>query len=161
MTFQTPRRSLARPSHLTASSPNLGAVYSSQQPPLPNASTSSQLGPQSGLSASAALARKASLNQLTSNSLASIPDASAGYGLSTVHDEDSSPASMTPTTPAARKTGGGEDGIDLGDAVDVPGGMHGTVRFLGTVKGKKGTFAGVELGREYAQRGKNDGVADG
>ena len=68
---------------------------------------------------------------------------------------------MTPTTPAARKAGAGEDGLDVGDTVDVPGGMHGTVKFIGTVKGKKGTFAGVELSREFAQRGKNDGVADG
>lgn len=51
--------------------------------------------------------------------------------------------------------------IDIGDAVAVPGGMTGTVKFLGIVKGKKGVFAGVELSREFAQRGKNDGDVDG
>ena len=51
--------------------------------------------------------------------------------------------------------------IDIGDAVSVPGGMTGTVKFLGIVKGKKGVFAGVELSREFAQRGKNDGDVDG
>ncbi|KAI9802237.1 MAG: hypothetical protein M1825_002958 [Sarcosagium campestre] len=51
--------------------------------------------------------------------------------------------------------------IEVGDAVDVPGAMHGTVRFIGSVKGKKGTFAGVELSREFASRGKNDGDVEG
>ncbi|KAF2002845.1 hypothetical protein P154DRAFT_429899 [Amniculicola lignicola CBS 123094] len=57
----------------------------------------------------------------------------------------------------------GADGQDIGvgDAVDVPGGMHGLVRFIGSVRGKKGVFAGVELSREYAARGKNDGDVDG
>ncbi|KAH7399280.1 hypothetical protein BKA66DRAFT_482360 [Pyrenochaeta sp. MPI-SDFR-AT-0127] len=57
----------------------------------------------------------------------------------------------------------GADGQDIGvgDAVDVPGGMHGVVLFVGSVRGKKGVFAGVELSREYAQRGKNDGEVDG
>ena len=57
----------------------------------------------------------------------------------------------------------GADGRDLGvgDAVDVPGGMHGVVKFIGSVRGKKGVFAGVELSREYAPRGKNDGEVDG
>jgi dynactin complex subunit len=55
------------------------------------------------------------------------------------------------------------DGRDLevGDTVDVPGGMHGTIKFIGSVRGKKGLFAGVELSREYAARGKNDGNVDG
>jgi dynactin complex subunit len=56
--------------------------------------------------------------------------------------------------------GDGRD-IDVGDTVDVPGGMHGTVKFVGTVRGKKGTFAGVELAREFASRGKNDGDVEG
>ncbi|KAF2397416.1 hypothetical protein EJ06DRAFT_539382 [Trichodelitschia bisporula] len=57
----------------------------------------------------------------------------------------------------------GGDGreIEAGDAVDVPGGMHGVVKFVGSVRGKKGVFAGVELSREYASRGKNDGDVDG
>jgi dynactin complex subunit len=57
----------------------------------------------------------------------------------------------------------GSDGqeIDVGDAVDVPGGMHGTVKFVGSVRGKPGVFAGVELSSAFAARGKNDGDVDG
>lgn len=55
---------------------------------------------------------------------------------------------------------GGAD-IEVGDLVDVPGGMHGTVKFVGSVRGKKGVFAGVELSEEFAMRGKNDGEVDG
>ena len=68
---------------------------------------------------------------------------------------------MAPLTPASRGLEGGDLGLDVGDAVDVPGGMHGTVKFIGLVQGKNGVFAGVELSREYAQRGKNDGNVDG
>lgn len=63
---------------------------------------------------------------------------------------------MAPTTP-----GRGGDDLVVGDAVDVPGGMHGIVRFIGSVDGKKGTFAGVELHRDFAVRGKNSGDVDG
>jgi dynactin complex subunit len=63
---------------------------------------------------------------------------------------------MTPQTPA------GEFGdIEVGDLVDVPGHMYGTVKFVGNVQGKKGTFAGVELSEEFASRGKNSGDVDG
>ncbi|KAF2753245.1 hypothetical protein EJ05DRAFT_494994 [Pseudovirgaria hyperparasitica] len=55
---------------------------------------------------------------------------------------------------------GGID-IEVGDLVDVPGGMHGTIKFVGSVRGKKGVFAGVELSEEFAMRGKNDGDVDG
>ena len=57
--------------------------------------------------------------------------------------------------------GGDGQEIEVGDAVDVPGAMHGIVKFIGTVRGKKGTFAGVELSKEYSVRGKNDGDVDG
>lgn len=53
------------------------------------------------------------------------------------------------------------DSLTVGDPVDVPGGMHGTIKFIGEVKGKKGIFAGVELSREWAARGKNNGDVDG
>lgn len=145
----TPRRSLARPRPSlinginTASSPNLGASYSSLQPP--------------ALANRNAISRKSSLSALTSNSLATIPDASAGYGLSTVLDEDSpTTGKMPPFTPSR-----GEGDLEVGDLVDVPGSMHGTVKFIGNVQGKKGTFAGVELSEEYAARGKNNGDVDG
>lgn len=65
---------------------------------------------------------------------------------------------MPPFTPSR-----GTDGEDLevGDLVDVPGSMHGTVRFIGSVQGKNGVFAGVELSQEFAKRGKNNGDVDG
>ena len=54
-----------------------------------------------------------------------------------------------------------DEGPDVGDTVDVPGGMVGVVRFVGAVKGKAGTFAGVELSKTFATRGKNSGDVDG
>lgn len=72
---------------------------------------------------------------------------------------------MHPITPApARHVNGDKFGnrdLEVGDTVDVPGGMHGIVKFIGEVKGKKGIFAGVELSREWAARGKNDGDVEG
>lgn len=148
----TPRRALVRPRPLlntssginTASSPNLNASYSALQ--------------LSGLARPNALARKSSLSALTSSSLATIPDASEGYGLSTVLDEDSLTAGKMPPFTPSRADG---DNLEVGDLVDVPGSMHGTVKFIGNVQGKKGTFAGVELSEEYAARGKNNGDVDG
>jgi hypothetical protein len=90
--------------------------------------------PNLSLAASTAIARKASLNALT--------------------------AGQSPATPGNMAGGDGRD-IYVGDSVDVPGGMHGSVKFVGTVRGKKGVFAGVELSKEYAPRGKNDGDVDG
>lgn len=93
--------------------------------------------------------------------MATIPDASETYGLSTVLDEDS------PTTEGQLNMGrhtplrSDEGDIDVGDLVDVPGNMHGVVKFLGNVAGKNGVFAGVELSEEFASRGKNNGDVDG
>lgn len=142
---QTPRkRAITRPSFgnvNTVSTPNLAASY--------NASSNNTPRPHH-------LARKSSLSALTQRSLATIPDASESYGLSTVPDENSY-QSM-----AGRASGGGSDGdIEVGDSVDVPGHMYGTVKFVGNVEGKKGTFAGVELAEEFAGRGKNNGDVDG
>lgn len=130
----------------TASSPNLSASYGLQQI--------------SALSAhkANALNRKSSLSALTSGSLATIPDASENYALSTVLNADSRLNRNMPLTPS--RGADGED-LDLGDLVDVPGNMHGTVKFIGSVEGKKGTFAGVELSEEFAKRGKNSGDVDG
>ncbi|QDS68191.1 hypothetical protein FKW77_010519 [Venturia effusa] len=92
--------------------------------------------PNLNLTASTAIARKASLNALTGGS--------------------------QPSTPGSNSMAGGDGhDIDVGDTVDVPGGMYGTVKFVGAVRGKKGNFAGVELAREFAARGKNDGDVDG
>lgn len=54
-----------------------------------------------------------------------------------------------------------QDEVQVGDLVNVPGGMHGTVKYLGTVASKPGKFAGIELASEYARRGKNNGDVEG
>ncbi|OAA43222.1 Cytoskeleton-associated protein, Gly-rich domain protein [Metarhizium rileyi] len=124
----------------SASTPNLNSLFTAQSKLLP---------PGLGLS------RKTSLAALTPSSLASIPDVSESYALDTVLS-DSSPT-MVPTTPGRQSA---ED-LLIGDTVDVPGGMYGTVRFVGTVQGKKGTFAGIELHQDFSGRGKNSGDVDG
>ncbi|KAL4957811.1 hypothetical protein BDW69DRAFT_191322 [Aspergillus filifer] len=53
------------------------------------------------------------------------------------------------------------DDIQVGDSVNVLGGMYGTVKFVGVVTGKPGRFAGIELAAEHAKRGKNNGDVDG
>ncbi|KAL4888647.1 hypothetical protein BDV59DRAFT_135993 [Aspergillus ambiguus] len=53
------------------------------------------------------------------------------------------------------------DEIQVGDVVNVPGGMYGTVKYLGGVSGKPGKFAGIELSAEHARRGKNNGDVEG
>ena len=63
-----------------------------------------------------------------------------------------------PKTPGSKMDG---SDLEVGDAVNVPGEMHGTVKFVGVVKGKSGKFVGVELASEFAARGKNDGDVDG
>jgi dynactin complex subunit len=55
----------------------------------------------------------------------------------------------------------GGDDLAVGDAVNVPGDMFGTVKFVGSVRGKPGRFVGVELDRAFAARGKNGGDVDG
>lgn len=62
-----------------------------------------------------------------------------------------------PRTPASDTM----DDLEVGDAVNVPGDMYGTVKFIGSVRGKNGKFVGVELDREFAAKGKNDGDVDG
>lgn len=109
------------------------------------------------------LQRKGSQAALTSTSLASLPDASGSYALATLNTTSPSTRSskmvLSPLTPRAGPMA--SDSAGLGDTVEVPGNMHGTVRFIGTVQGKKGTFAGVELHPEFASRGKNNGDVDG
>ncbi|KAI5307255.1 hypothetical protein KEM56_001770 [Ascosphaera pollenicola] len=53
------------------------------------------------------------------------------------------------------------DNIQVGDAVRLPGGMHGTVRFVGAVDGKPGRFAGIELDPIFAGKGRNSGDFNG
>ncbi|KAL7927694.1 hypothetical protein ACQKWADRAFT_277542 [Trichoderma austrokoningii] len=126
-------RSLRRPSNVS-STPDLGALYAAQPK----------------------LLRKTSLAALTPSSLASIPDGSESYAIDSVLNEisENTIPEEDPATPPAME-------LSVGDSVNVPGGMVGTVRFVGTVQGKKGTFVGVELGSEFAARGKNNGDVDG
>jgi len=51
--------------------------------------------------------------------------------------------------------------LEVGDLVNVPGDMYGTVKFVGNVRGKNGQFVGVELDRQFAARGKNNGDVEG
>lgn len=51
--------------------------------------------------------------------------------------------------------------LEVGDLVNVPGDMYGTVKFVGTVRGKNGQFVGVELDGRFAAKGKNNGDVDG
>ena len=142
-----PSRSLRKPA-ATASTPNLNTAYASQvkTPPVPP------------------LPRKTSFAALTSTSLASVPDVTGAYALdSVISNRPSSRAQPTSARDMAPNTPGkfvGDD-VSVGDAVDVPGSMHGLVRFIGSVRGKKGVFAGVELDPEFAARGKNSGDVDG
>lgn len=68
---------------------------------------------------------------------------------------------MAPSPLAPRAGAPPVDDVTVGDNVEVPGNMQGTVRFIGTIPGKKGMFAGVELNSEFAPRGKNNGDVDG
>lgn len=92
--------------------------------------------------------RKSSLNYLGNDALPALPDE---QDLENYHN-------MAPYTPSRAP-----DGSDLvvGELVDVPGNMHGVVRFVGSVQGKMGRFAGVELSEEFALKGKNSGDVDG
>lgn len=51
--------------------------------------------------------------------------------------------------------------LEVGEVVNVPGDMFGTVKFVGSVRGKSGVFVGVELDERFAVRGKNSGDVDG
>ena len=128
----------------TASSPNLGASFNSQRP---------------GYASS----RKVSLGPSNAGGLSTIVDGEGGASPNS-QEAGSSPFTMNPAPTRTRTVVGdrfGNNEIGVGDMVDVPGGMHGTVKFIGEVRGKQGTFAGVELDREWAARGKNDGNVDG
>lgn len=129
---------------MTASTPNLSGLFSAH----------------SKLALLPSLQRKASQATLTSTSLAAVPDATESYPLASLNDEPPRKDKMPPTPRAGAPAAAGDD-LALGDEVDVPGNMRGTVRFVGTVEGKKGTFAGVELDPDFAARGKNNGDVDG
>lgn len=56
---------------------------------------------------------------------------------------------------------GSANELELGDTVEVPGGNRGIVKYIGAVQGKNGVFAGVELNRDSAAFGKNNGEVEG
>ncbi|KAL1870444.1 hypothetical protein Daus18300_005130 [Diaporthe australafricana] len=130
---------------VTASTPNLSGLFSahSKLASLPHS-----------------LQRKASQATLTPTSLATIPDATESYALASLNGSPPRKDKM-PVTPRAGAPAAAGDDLALGDEVDVPGNMTGTIRFVGMVEGKKGTFAGVELHPDFASRGKNNGDVDG
>jgi CAP-Gly domain-containing linker protein 1 len=71
-------------------------------------------------------------------------------------DEDTPP----PVPKAKISNGGGS--FSVGDKVRMDSmGMEGTMRFVGSIDGKPGVWAGVELSGGFAGRGKNDGSVDG
>lgn len=150
-TSNSQHRSLARhrssqlqPSINTASSPNLGASFNTQRP---------------GYTSS----RKVSLGPSNAGGLSTIIDGEGTYPPNT-KEAGSSPFTMNPAPSRTKTVVGdkfGNNEISVGDSVDVPGGMHGIVRFIGEVTGKPGVFAGVELNQEWAARGKNNGDVDG
>lgn len=141
-----PRQSLGQSAINTASSPNLGAAFTSLRAQRPDTYST----------------RKPSLGY---GALSTIADGREDYDASYSQDEDSSPFTMRPAALGTNRTISGDvvgnKDLDVGDSVDVPGGMHGIVKFIGEVKGKKGIFAGVELNKEWAARGKNDGDVEG
>jgi len=135
-----PRQSLGFSAANTASSPNLSASFASSQRP----STSTR--------------KPSGLSTISDNH-------SETYDHS-ITENGSSPMMTMPRPPGmTNRTISGDDvgnkDLDVGDAVDVPGGMHGIVKFIGEVKGKQGVFAGVELNKEWAARGKNNGDVEG
>ncbi|KAI9650475.1 hypothetical protein NHQ30_000491 [Ciborinia camelliae] len=175
--ISTPKRSPKKPTFVkigisnTKSTPNLNASYNSALLQASEASGASGAtafpahpsinGQSFGLNnPKSRPSRQVSLTSLTSGSLATIPDASKRYPLSTVFDEDIPTIdNMLHYTPS--RVGGGPDELEVGDIVDVPGNMYGTVKFVGSVQGKKGVFAGVELSEQFASKGKNNGDVDG
>ena len=49
----------------------------------------------------------------------------------------------------------------IGDSVEVPGGWHGTVMYVGPVEGREGTFLGIDLIDLDADKGRNNGSYKG
>lgn len=49
----------------------------------------------------------------------------------------------------------------IGDSVEVPGGWHGSVMYVGKVEGREGTFLGIDLIELDADKGRNNGTYKG
>lgn len=148
-------RTLRRPTARKASGIAIGKIITASTPNLKSPHADSPKG------TPPVQQRKGSQAALTPNSLAAIPDASESYALTTLNRSPSRSSKMAPSPLTPRAGTSFRTDISVGDTVDVPGDMLGTVRFVGTIPGKKGTFAGVELSPDFATRGKNDGDVDG
>lgn len=52
--------------------------------------------------------------------------------------------------------------FEIGDSVRIDSlAFEGTLRYLGEIEGKNGLWAGVELSRQFAGKGKNNGSVNG
>ncbi|KAL8898186.1 MAG: hypothetical protein Q9207_006830 [Kuettlingeria erythrocarpa] len=169
MATSTPqRRSLLRSRPSLGGNPNSNTVSTTPYPPGAKYSSTQRPPLPSHLSASAAQGASAIKSSLAQPNLGHSParsDDSPRSVLKPTQSIGSSPLTLVSKKPAmaintSHSIVSGDD-LEVGDTVDVPGGMHGTVKFIGEVKGKKGVFAGVELSREWAARGKNDGDVEG
>ncbi|KAJ2599018.1 hypothetical protein GGF39_002407 [Coemansia sp. RSA 1721] len=90
-------------------------------------------------------------NTLPDPSESSMPNTQT-TGSSAMHQRTTSVASKQPSGSAAH--------LQCGEPVFIPvQGLRGTLRYLGPIDGKQGTWAGVEL--EEAGKGKNDGSVAG
>ncbi|KAK4673258.1 hypothetical protein QC763_110280 [Podospora pseudopauciseta] len=144
------RRNNGRGGLSSISTPNLNQVYNA------HSTTATRLGPP----VPQLFSRKGSVAALTQNSLASIPDDSEAYAYNQVLASENINIMPSPLTPGRLGGAAGGEDVQVGDVIDVPGNMTGTIRFIGPVTGRKGTFVGVELHPDFAGRGKNSGDVD-
>ncbi|KAI4179532.1 MAG: hypothetical protein LQ348_005375 [Seirophora lacunosa] len=161
-TSTPPRRSLLRP-RPSLSNTNSNTLITPSQSTKHPTTTTQRPAVQSQLSTSALQAASAAKSSLRSP--ASFDGTPRSALKPTAQGDASALLNLTSKRPvmaiSTNHTVISGDDLDVGDTVDVPGGMHGTIKFIGEVRGKKGIFAGVELSREWAARGKNDGDVDG
>lgn len=144
------RRNNGRGGLSSISTPNLNQIYNA------HSTTATRPGPP----VPQLLSRKGSVAALTQNSLASIPDDSEAYAYNQVLASENTNIMPSPLTPGRLGGAAGGEDVQVGDVIDVPGNMTGTIRFIGPVTGRKGTFVGVELHPDFAGRGKNSGDVD-
>ena len=58
------------------------------------------------------------------------------------------PAFASSIGPGEARPGPENDELEIRNYIEVPGGMDGTVKFVGKIRGKSGYFVGVELSRK-------------
>src|SRR5271170_662190 len=109
---------------------------------------------------------------LTSPTLSTTSTRSAVMGRKSLSSSASASSSPVGSRSTSMTTNGSPETIRVGDTVRAPSGEVGTVkyfphtldteltsRFVGAVKGKQGSFVGIDLHPEY--QGKNDGSVAG